>query len=172
VIGIRSERSKGDVLDPDHRREERPMKKLVTICVASASLVLGVATAAFAAGSGGVSPGAAIYVDGVAFRTVGTPTDLSRTNAPASSFQTLYNFQGAQPISVATAGPGDPGFRGGRWMVHGLTFTDYDAAVAAFDTNASGDFDSDEEVRAALAAGAATDVGIIKMFECPLIHLP
>jgi hypothetical protein len=57
-------------------------------------------------------------------------------------------------------------------MVHGLTFTDYDAAVAAFDTNASGDFDSDEEVRAALAAGAATDVGITKMFECPLIHLP
>jgi hypothetical protein len=147
------------------------MRRLITICVAATSLVLGASTAAFAAGSGGVSPGAAIYVDGVAFRTVGTPTDLSGTKAPASSFQTLYNFQGAQPISVATAGPGDPGFRGGRWMVHGLTFTDYAAAVAQFDTNGSGDFDSDEEVLAALSAGAAVDVGVIKMFECPLIHL-
>jgi hypothetical protein len=147
------------------------MRKLAMICVATASLMFGVSTTAVAAGSGGVSPGPAIYVDGVAFRTVGTPTDLSGTGAPASSFQTLYNFLGLQP-SLATAGPGDPGFRGGRWMVHGVTFTDYEAAVAAFDTNGSGDFDSDEEVRAALAAGVADDVGVIKMFECPLIHLP
>ena len=34
----------------------------------------------------------------------------------------------------------DPGFNGGRWRVHGLEFADYDAAVAAFDTNESGDF--------------------------------
>ena len=122
------------------------------------------------AGSGGVT-GPAFYVDGVLYRTVNTPTDLSRTGAPASSFDTIYDFGGAQPFNVATAAPGDPGFNGGRWQVHGLRFADYDAALATFDVNGSGDFDSDEEVAAALAAGAATDVGVVKSFECPVIPL-
>ena len=41
-----------------------------------------------------------------------------------------------------------------------------------FDTNHSGDFDSDEEVAAALAAGAAVDTGVVKSFVCPVIPLP
>jgi hypothetical protein len=41
----------------------------------------------------------------------------------------------------------------------------------AFDTNDSGDFDSDEEVAAALDAGAATDIGVVKSFVCPVIQL-
>jgi hypothetical protein len=36
----------------------------------------------------------------------------------------------------------------------------------------SGDLDSDEEVATALAGGAATDIGVIKSFECPVIPLP
>jgi hypothetical protein len=56
--------------------------------------------------------------------------------------------------------------------VHGLSFTDYAAAVAQFDTNNSGNLDSDEEVLAAVAAGAATDAGVVKSFECPVIPLP
>jgi hypothetical protein len=144
------------------------MKKLIfgaiVICLAIAAL----APAARAQGAGGVT-GPSIYVDGTLFRTVGTPTDLSGSGAPASSFDTIYDFQGAQAFNVATAGPGDAGYDGGRWMVHGLTFTDYAAALASFDANDSGDFDSDEEVQAALDAGAATDVGVVKSFECPLI---
>jgi hypothetical protein len=147
------------------------MKKLMLIAGTVTCLIFAAAPSALAAGSGGVS-GPAIYVDGVAYRTVGTPTDLSGAGAPASSFQTLYNLLGAQPINITTAAPGEPGFRGGRWMVHGVTFTDYQDAVATFDTNGSGDFDSDEEIQAAIEAGAAQDIGIIKMFECPLIHLP
>ena len=129
------------------------------------------AGAAWGAGSGGVTPGAAFYVDGLAYRTVNTPTDLSQTGAPAGSFDTIYDFGGLQPLNVATAAPGDPGYNGGRWQVHGLTFDDYDAALAAFDANASGDLDSDEEVAAALAAGAADDVGVVKSFVCPVIRL-
>jgi hypothetical protein len=72
---------------------------------------------------------------------------------------------------VATAAPGDTDYNGGRWMVHGLTFTDYDAAVATFDAKGSGNFDSDAEIAAALAAGAATDVGVVKSFECPAVPL-
>jgi hypothetical protein len=146
------------------------MRKLL---VASTALTLAVfvfAAAAMAAGSGGVS-GPSFYVDGQLYRTVGTPTDLSKTGAPSSSFDTIYEFFGLQP-NVATAAPGDPGFNGGRWRVQGLQFADYAAAVAAYDTNGSGNLDSDEEVLAAINGGAATDLGVIKSFECPVIHIP
>ena len=129
-----------------------------------------VGTAA-AAGSGGVT-GPSFYVDGTAYRTVATPTDLSGTGAPAKSYDTIYDFGGLQALNVATAAPGDSGYNGGRWMVHALAFTDYAAAVAEFDTNGSGDFDSDEEVEAALAAGAATDTGVVMSFVCPVIRIP
>ena len=141
---------------------------LGVVAVAVAAVVVpGVAQAA---GSGGVT-GPAFYVDGQLYRTVNTPTDLSKTGAPDSSFDTIYQFFGLQP-NVATAAPGDPGFNGGRWRVHGLEFADYDAAVAEFDANKSGDFDSADEVQAALGAGAAVDTGVIKSFECPVIKVP
>jgi hypothetical protein len=120
--------------------------------------------------SGGVS-GPSFYVDGTLYRTVGTPTDLSGTGAPDRSFDTIYEFFGLQP-NVATAAPGDPGYNGGRWRVHGLRFASYGAAVTAFDANGSGDLDSAAEVKAAIAAGAATDTGVIKSFECPVIKVP
>jgi hypothetical protein len=122
------------------------------------------------AGSGGVT-GLAFYVDGQLYRTVNTPTDLSSTGAPDSSFDTIFDFGGLQP-NVATAAPGDAGFNGGRWRVHALSFSDYDAAVQQLDTNDSGDLDSASEVQAALDAGAATDTGVVKSFECPVIRVP
>jgi hypothetical protein len=143
------------------------MRRLTLIAIVAAAAVP--AGAAQAAGSGGVT-GPAFYVDGQLYRTVNTPTDLSRTGAPSSSFDAIYDFGGLQS-NVATAAPGDPGFNGGRWQVHALSFPDYDAALEQFDTNGSGDFDSDEEVEAALAAGAAIDTGIVKSFECPVIRL-
>ena len=128
------------------------------------------ATAAFAAGSGGVT-GLAFYVDGQLYRTVNTPTDISGTGAPASSFDTIYDFGGLQS-NVATAAPGDLGYNGGRWQVHALQFADYEQAVEQFDANGSDDLDSDEEVAAALASGAATDIGVVKSFVCPVIVEP
>jgi hypothetical protein len=146
------------------------MRKSMAVALVSGAASLMLAGPAAAAGSGGVT-GPSFYVDSVPYRTVGTPTDLSGTGAPAGSFDTLYDFGGLQPLNVATVGPGDAGYNGGRWRVHGLRLADYDAAVAAFDTNGSGDFDSDEEVTAALAAGAATDIGVVKSFECPVIPI-
>ena len=55
--------------------------------------------------------------------------------------------------------------------MHALAFADYAAALAAYDVNDSGSFDSDEEVAAALAAGAARDLGVVKSFVCPVIKL-
>lgn len=116
--------------------------------------------------------GPAFYVDGVLYRTVGTPTDFSGTGAPESSFDVIYNFRGAQRYNVSTVGPGTRGYNGGRWRVHGIGFANYAAALARHDANGSGDFDSDEEVKAALAAGDAVDTGILRTFECPVIPLP
>jgi hypothetical protein len=147
------------------------MRNALVATVACSAVLLGAAGVAAADDAGGAT-GPAFYVDGQVYRTVNTPTDLLDTGAPASSFDTIYQFFGVQPFNVATAAPGDAGYNGGRWRVHGLQFSDYAAAVAEFDTNDSGDFDSDEEVAAALAAGAATDIGVVKSFVCPVIKLP
>jgi hypothetical protein len=145
------------------------MHRLLLGAVSAALLIAAAPGVAQGAGAGGVT-GPSFYVDGQLYRTVNTPTDLSRTRAPDSSFDTIYQFFGLQP-NVATAAPGDPGFNGGRWRVHGLEFADYEAAVEQFDANNSGDFDSAAEVEAALAAGAAVDTGVIKSFECPVIRV-
>ncbi len=137
---------------------------LVTLAAAAVAAALAVPA------TSGVS-GPAFYVDGTAYRTVGTPTDFSGTGAPEATYDVIYEFFGLQ-LNVAEAAPGDRGYNGGRWLVLGLSFADYPAAVAAFDANGSGDFDSDEEVEAAIAAGAASvfDTGV--RFECPVIKLP
>ena len=141
------------------------MLRIVLLVVAAA------AAAAFPMSAASGVAGPAFYVDGVAYRTVATPTDLSGTGAPAHSFDTIYEFSGVQPLNVATAAPGDRDYNGGRWQVHALAFADYAAALAAYDANDSGSFDSDEEVAAALAAGAARDLGVVKSFVCPVIKL-
>jgi len=147
------------------------MKHALAAVIVAALATLAWATPALPHGSGGVT-GPSIYVDGTLYRTVGTPTDLSHTGAPESSFETLYDLSAYQPNNVATAAPGDPGYKGGRWRVHGISFTDYQSALATFDSDGSGDFDSAAEVQAALAAGAATDEGVVKSFECPVIPVP
>lgn len=141
------------------------------------ALIAGVAAAfaltgsAIAAGSGGVT-GPSFYVDGTLYRTVGTPTDLSGTGAPAPSFDTIYEFGGAQP-NVATAAPGDKGYNGGRWRVQVLGFpSGYAAAVTSADANGSGDIDSDGELATAFASGTAIVAGPGPSFVCPVIKVP
>lgn len=147
------------------------MRKFLATCAALAILVVPAgALAAPNSAAGGVS-GPAFYVDGDLYRTVGTPTDFSGTGAPASSFDTIYAIPGQR--NVATAAPGDRGFNGGRWMVHGIAFdADYDDVLEAADLNDNGVLDSADEVQAALEAGVAHDTGVIRMFECPVIPLP
>jgi len=143
------------------------MARRTLTLVALAAVAAVVATSALA-GAGGVT-GPAFYVDGQLYRTVGTPTDLP-ARAPAHSFDTIYDLGGLQP-NVAEAAPGDRDYNGGRWTVRAISFADYAGALAAFDANGSGTFDSAEEVEAAVAAGAATDLGIVKRFVCPAIPL-
>src|SRR6266508_4813188 len=111
------------------------MRRLLLAAFVTGLALFAFAGAAMAGGSGGVT-GPAFYVDGQLYRTVNTPTDLSNTGAPDSSFDTIYQFFGVQAYNVATAAPGDPGYNGGRWRVIGLQFADYDAAVSLYDANA------------------------------------
>ena len=139
----------------------------------AAVLTAGGATLGLAATAqaGGVS-GPAIYVDHVLYRTVVTPTDLAHTGAPAQSWDTIYNFFGAQ-MSVATAAPGDRGYNGGRWQVHQVSTPDgYAAALAAGDLDGNGVLDSADEIDASLASGALVDDGVVKYFVCTLNKVP
>lgn len=142
-------------------------RTLLAVAVAAAmSSVPGVALA------GGVS-GPAFYVNGTVYRTVGTPTDLSRTGAPAHSYDTIYEFFGAQ-MNVATAAPGDPGYNGGRWQVEGLDWNStYEDAVAEHG-GANGVIDTNAEIAAVLADGGdgGATTNVVKSFVCPVIKLP
>ena len=145
--------------------------RMLTILLAVAGTASASVAVSGAATAAGVS-GPAIYVDHTLYRTVATPTDLAGTGAPQQSWDTIYNFNGAQP-SVATAAPGDPGFNGGRWQVHSVSFpSGYAAAVAAGDLDGNGVLDATDEVAAALASGTAVDDGIVKYFVCTLNKVP
>jgi hypothetical protein len=120
----------------------------------------------------GGPPAPAFYVNGVIYRTVGTPTDLSHTGAPDDSFDTIYEFFGAQ-LNVATAAPGDRGYNGGRWIVQGLDWNSTYADAVAQHGGTNGVIDTNGEIAAVLAdtdAGGAT-TSEVKRFVCPVIKL-
>ncbi len=139
------------------------------LTVAAAAVLAAVPGAAFAAGVGGP----AFYVNGTVYRTVGTPTDVSGTGAPAQSWDTIYEFFGAQ-LNVATAAPGDAGYNGGRWQVQRLDWNSTYGDAVAEHGGANGVIDTNAEIAAVLTddgAGGATDIGVIKSFVCPVIKL-
>ena len=119
----------------------------------------------------------AIWNDGMLYRTVLTPTDLTSTNAPDHSYDILYNFDDsglAGQRSVADAAPGDKDYNGGRWKVYAVTFTAL--GIAVHDTNNDGTVDfeltSDEMVLHHVTLGHITiSDDPVKMFVCPMIKL-
>jgi hypothetical protein len=124
--------------------------------LAAGAMLLTLATSTVSAGG---PPALGFYVDGVRYRTVGTPTDFSGTGAPASSFDRIYAL-GAGLANVAEAKPGDQDFNGGRWMVLAVTWhTDPVQLTSAEDVIAWAD--------AGLLSIGTTPV---KLFECPVIR--
>lgn len=123
--------------------------------LAAAAMLLSVAATSVAAGG---PPSLAFYVDGVRYRTVGTPTDFSDTGAPASSFDRIFVL-GDGLANVAEAKPGDPDFNGGRWMVLPVTWNTQPAQLT-----------SAEQVEAYAAQGLLTIAASpVREFECPVI---
>jgi hypothetical protein len=149
----------------------RPSRWAVRRAATTAAVLAAAFGLSVAPASAGVT-GPAFYVDGVLYRTVNTPTDLSATGAPGHAWDTIYDFGGVQ-ANVATAAPGDPGYNGGRWQVHALSFpSGYGAALTTGDLDGDGVLDSAAEVDAALGAGTALDTGVVKQFVCPVIPVP
>ena len=141
----------------------------------SFAVALGAAGAAAvlsaSAASAGVS-GPAFYVDHVLYRTVATPTDLSGTGGPESSYDTIYSFGDVQR-SVATSAPGYRDFNGGRWAVHAVSLPNgYAAALRSGDLDGNGVLDATDEVVAAMAAGDLLDTGVVKRFVCTVNPVP
>lgn len=132
------------------------MRRRIVASLGAATLLAALSSTALAGGP----PGPAFYVDGELYRTVGTPTDFSRTGAPAHSFDTVYQFFGAI-TNVASSAPGDRDYNGGRWIVIGASWN-----VAPYQLH------SEEDV---LAAADAGDISLtddpIRWFECPVIPL-
>jgi hypothetical protein len=132
------------------------MRRIPTM-LAGATLALALAVPAFAADLG--PPAGGFYVDGTAYVTIGTPTDLSGTGAPASSFDTLYAIEG-QTLAVASSAPGDGDYNGGRWMRFQVTWNTTPYLLT-----------SEEDVLAAADAGDVTIASSPDMlFVCPVIR--
>ena len=129
------------------------MRRLVSL-VAGLGLLLSLAAAPVAAGG---PPSLAFYVDGVQYRTVGTPTDFSGTGAPAHSFDRIYGL-GHGLANVAEAAPGDRDFNGGRWIVTPVAWRTDPVQLT-----------SEEQVQAYADAGMLTILDPVAWFECPVI---
>jgi hypothetical protein len=138
----------------------------------TAPIIAVAALAVAAPAQAGVS-GPAFWVDGELYRTVATPTDLSGTGAPDSTYDTIYDFDGAQR-NVADAKPGDTDYNGGRWVVAELAFPDgYAAALASGDQNGNGFIDSTYELHLAFEDGTAVDTGnVLRRFVCTVNRVP
>ena len=133
------------------------MIRRLSSAAAAAALLASIAASAVAAGG---PPSIGFYVDGAQYRTVGTPTDFSRTGAPAHSYDRIFVL-GGNLLAVAEAKPGDTDFNGGRWMVLPVTW----AAGATLVQLTSA-----EQVEAYAAAGMLTIASTpVKLFECPVI---
>jgi hypothetical protein len=134
------------------------MKRLLST-LAAVGLLVAIAVGPASAGVG--PPHAGFYIDGTVYRTIGTPTDFSKTDAQASSFDTLYQLDepGTGLLDVATAAPGDPGYNGGRWMVFAITWNVPPVQLT-----------SDEQVLQYAVNGWITiSSDPVKLFECPVI---
>ena len=129
------------------------MRRLLSL-LAGLGLLLSIAAAPVAAGG---PPSLAFYVDGVRYRTVGTPTDFSGTGAPAHSFDTIYAL-GSGLINVAEAAPGDGDYNGGRWMVRPVAWRVSPVQLT-----------SAEQVEWYADQGMLSILDPVKSFECPVI---
>lgn len=121
---------------------------------AAALLAMAVlATSAMAQPAG--PPSGTIYAHDVAYRTVGTPTDLP----DHGKFDTIYVL-GNGLANVSESAPGDRDYNGGRWEVRPITWVNISPQQ----------FTNAEQIHDAAAAGDVMIGDVVRRFECPLIR--
>jgi hypothetical protein len=130
----------------------------IGIALGGAALLLSLLASAVAAGG---PPGLTFYVDDARYRTIGTPTDLSLTGAPDSSYDKIYAL-GGDLINVAEAKPGDRDYNGGRWLVFEINWI-----------GAPVQFTNDADILQAELDGYLTiSSDPVQSFVCPVIKVP
>ena len=127
--------------------------------MAAATFILALSVSSVAAAG---PPSLSFYVDGQRYRTIGTPTDLSNTGAPESSFDRIYAL-GDGLINVAESKPGDRDFNGGRWMVIPVTWATGVSPVQLTDA---------DTVEAWEDAGMLSFGDPVKYFVCTVNRVP
>ncbi len=145
------------------------MRKVVISIIIVAALLVA-AVPAYANGNGATRVNQAIWVDGMLFGTVLTPTNLPQKG----NFDKLYNFDGSGlsgQRSVGEAKPGDEDYNGGRWEVHPVTFTELGISIHDPDGDGVVNFElmSDAEVLAHAGLGHLEIGGPAAWFVCPVI---
>ncbi|MHB1135065.1 MAG: hypothetical protein ACYC4L_22060 [Chloroflexota bacterium] len=87
---------------------------------AALALLLALSTSSMPAFAKATQVPDAIWANGDLYATVGTPTHLPDNG----NFDLLFTFpEGSGQRSISEAAPGTPGYNGGRWEVHQVTFT-------------------------------------------------
>lgn len=126
--------------------------------------ILAVAFTAFAGGP----PGGAIWADGHAYKTIGTPAHFP-DKGPKDGLYVFEGLDGQNP--VAEAKPGDKDYNGGRWQVYVLEFTDSGKAIHDDDGDGTANFEltSWEQVEQHINLGHLYLKQMGPSFECPLI---
>jgi hypothetical protein len=115
------------------------MKRSIVVAVGALILVMALAGPAGAKAGKGF-----LYLDGEVFGTTVPPSALPQGgNDPL--FSVTNGVEGQ--LGIAGVGPGQPGYNGGAWAVHRVTFN---MGVTPYLLT------SDEDVMAALAAGDVT----------------
>jgi len=132
------------------------MRFLVRLSVATVAITMaGLTVVPGLSAEGHGPPGGTIYAHDVAYRTVGTPTDLP----DHGKFDTIY-LLGGELANVSESAPGDMDFNGGRWEVRPITWL----------TIQPTQFTNAEDIVAAADAGQISIGDVVKRFECPLIR--
>jgi hypothetical protein len=137
------------------RRKGNMLKRVSSILILVPVLAgLCLATATTAQAQAG-PPGGTIYAHDVAYRTVGTPTDLP----PHGMFDTIYVL-GPDLAAVSESAPGDQDYNGGRWEVRPIEWINIDPMQ----------FTNAEDILAAADAGDIEIGDVVRRFVCPLIR--
>ncbi|KAG9307445.1 hypothetical protein G9A89_017275 [Geosiphon pyriformis] len=121
------------------------------------------------------------WFNNVKYKTLSTPTDLTNTGAPDSTFNRIYivtaAMGGCDPdpthLQVINSAPGETNFRGGRWKIYILSFgkdcANFQDAVSRYAQNRV-EFRYSRDLEKAISDGVASLGSPVRIFECPVIN--
>ena len=133
-------------------------RSMATAALAVAVLGLLLSTTGAMAGTPPKAAGR-VYADDQLWATFAT---ANLPPGPSVSFDTLYHFPGLPDlVPVANAGPTNPNYNGGRWMVENVAFTGMDPTQ----------FTDQQQILDNASLGLLSISGPVQYFECPLLPL-